>query len=431
MARLCSSSGHRLSLERKDGRAHRLWAERLIPIAIVPCATLIRPPLRSRLAAPVPIRPPVRWLRGLPPIIGPTLGTGPIALPTTITTTTYPLNYHRGYIQSLNFTLQHELAKDFNVQAAFVQTHAIRHTDDVNINAAGPGGGNAGRAYYAITGQTTDITESTPFNTSNYNALQTQLTKRVGAGLVGASYTYSAALDYGDNDDSGLTWAWIPMYQRNYALAGFDRTHNFQAYGNYERAPSAMANNGRCLLAVSRGEDCRRGWQLNRILSRESGMPLTVLTSGSSVNAPGNSQTPNQVLPNVAIPGGHGIGANGASYFNPAAYAPVTTVSLGNSGRDTIRGPGVFNVNASLFRNFTVTEHFKLQFRVETFNLTNTAQFGNPGLTVTAATFNPDGSIKALNGYSQIATASNERQLRFCDEVLFLIDGKKNRETWR
>lgn len=36
-------------------------------------------------------------------------------------------------------------------------------------------------------------------------------------------------MDYGDNDDSGLTWAWIPMYRRNYALAGFDRTHNFEA----------------------------------------------------------------------------------------------------------------------------------------------------------------------------------------------------------
>ena len=309
---------------------------------------------------------------GLPPIVGPTLGTGPILLPTTITTTTYPLNYRRGYIQSLNVTLQHEIAKDFNAQAAFVQTRAIRHTDDININAAGPGGGNAGRAYFAITGQTTDITESTPFNTSNYNALQTQLTKRVGAGLVGATYTYSKALDYGDNDDSGLTWAWAPMYQRNYALAGFDRTHNLEIYGNYE----LPAGRGKRWVSQGFASKVVGGWQLNGILSRQSGTPLTISSSGTSVNAPGNTQTANQILANVAILGGHGIGANGGSYFNPLAFAApsTTTAVFGNSGRDIVRGPGVFNVNASLFRNFAVTERFKLQFRVETFNLTNTPQ---------------------------------------------------------
>ena len=118
------------------------------------------------------------------------------------------------------------------------------------------------------------------------------------------------------------------MYRRNCRLAGFDRTHNFQLYSNYELPfgkGKRWASSGP--LAAIAG-----GWQLNGILSRESGVPLNVVSTGTSVNAPGNTQTPNQVLPTVAIPGGHGIGANGASYFNPAAYQPVTTVSFGNSG---------------------------------------------------------------------------------------------------
>ena len=97
----------------------------------------------------------------------------------------------------------------------------------------------------------------------------------------------------------------------------------------------------------------------------------------------------------------------------------MTTVSFGNAGRDTLRGPGVFNVNASLFRNFAIKERVRLQFRAETFNLTNTPQFGNPGATVSSATFNADGSVKSLNGYTQITSASNERQLRFALKVSF------------
>ena len=351
---------------------------------------------------------------GIPPIVGPTLSQGSFPLPTAITTTTYPANYRRGYIESFNVTLQHDFGF-FTLQSAWVSSLAVRHTADININAAGPGGGVAGQAYYPLTGQTTAITESTPFNNAKYESWQSQLTRRLGkAGLFGITYTFSKAMDYGDNDDSGLTWAWVPMYIRNYALAGFDRTHNFQGYWDYKLPfgrGTSLANHG--VAAAIAG-----GWQLNGILSRYSGTPFTVASSGTSVNAPGNTQTANQVASSVAILGGHGIGANGGSYFNPAAFAPVTTVNFGNSGRDIVRGPGVFNVNASLFRNFRLTERFMLQFRAESFNLTNTPQFGNPGATVSSATF-VNGVITSLNGYTQITSASNERQLRFALRLSF------------
>jgi hypothetical protein len=71
------------------------------------------------------------------------------------------------------------------------------------------------------------------------------------------------------------------------------------------------------------------------------------------------------------------------------------------------------------FRTFSLTERYKLQFRAEAFNFTNSPQFANPGNTVSAATRNADGSIKAYNGYTEITSASGERQMRFALRLSF------------
>ena len=79
----------------------------------------------------------------------------------------------------------------------------------------------------------------------------------------------------------------------------------------------------------------------------------------------------------------------------------------------------MFNLDASLFRNFRLTERFTLQFRSEAFGVTNTPQFGQPGATVSSATRNTDNSIRALNGYTEINTATGERQFRFALKLMF------------
>ena len=211
---------------------------------------------------------------------------------------------------------------------------------------------------------------------------------------------------------SALTWAWVPMWGRNKALAGFDRPHNLQGYAVYD----LPFGRGKQWLSNGVAAAVTGGWQINTILSRTSGIPFTVATSGSSVNAPGNTQTADQVLPTVKILGGHGPGQ---PYFDPNAFVPVTAVRFGNSGRDILRGPGLFNTDLGLFRTFAITERFKLQFRAEAFNISNTPQFGLPAATVSSATRNSDGSIKALNGYTEITSASGERQLRFALKFYF------------
>ena len=69
----------------------------------------------------------------------------------------------------------------------------------------------------------------------------------------------------------------------------------------------------------------------------------------------------------------------GANYYNPAAFAAVTTVSYGNVGRNTLVGPGVWNTNMSIVRDFAIKENVKFQFRTEFYNLPNTSHFYGTG----------------------------------------------------
>ena len=348
---------------------------------------------------------------GIPALVGPNISQGSFPLPSNVGTLTFPQNFNRGYIESYNFTVQRDLGYGFNAQAAYVGTRTLRPVSEVNVNAAGPGGGNAETPLFQRFGNANTINDQIPFLGGRYNALQSQLTRRLHGNVVGIVYTYSRAIDYFDTENATLTFAWEPMWYRNKALAGYDRTHNFQTYTVYEvplGRNHAWANHG--VAAAIAG-----GWSVNTILSRMSGTPFNVTSSGTSLNAPGNTQTADLVLPTVKVLGGHGPNA---PYFDPLAFAPVTAVRFGTSGRNIVRGPGFFNLDASVFRDFRIREGWKIQFRTEAFGLTNTPQFANPGATVSNASLS-NGIVTNFNGYDIISSSTGDRQIRFALKLVF------------
>ena len=102
------------------------------------------------------------------------------------------------------------------------------------------------------------------------------------------------------------------------------------------------------------------------------------------------------------------------------SFLPVNDKRYGTSGRNILFGPGVSNMDASLFRTFKITERFNMQFRYELFNVTNTPAFGNPGATVSSASRNADGTVKATGGFTEITSASaTERHMRFALKLTF------------
>lgn len=351
---------------------------------------------------------------GIPEIIGPDVSSGRISLPRAVGTLTWPEEFRRGYFQSFNFTIQRDLGWGWNLQTAYVGTRGIRQTAIHNINYGTPGSGNNGRVLAPRWGRIANINVYTPFSTVNYNSWQNQLTRRfANGGTLGVAYTWGKAINFNDNNDSGLMWNWPDMWRRNRAVAGFDRTHNLQIYGVY----ALPFGRGQQFLNSGPASWLVGNWQLNGIFSAMSGTPFNVISSGTSVDAPGNTQTADQVVDKVKIPGRIG---RGESWFDPNAFAPVTAVRFGNTGRNVMRGPGLVNLDASIFRDFVLKEGLKLQFRAEAFNVSNTPAFNNPGATASSPTRNPDGSIRALNGFSEVTSAlATERQFRFALKLMF------------
>jgi hypothetical protein len=338
----------------------------------------------------------------------PSLGNGIIPIPGTVSAKTLDTDFRRGYVESFNFTVQREITPGLSAQIGYVGTRGIRQQVSQELNWAPIGTGNAGRVLNQAFGRVASTLRQAPFGTANYNALQTHIERRFGSGFSAqASYTFSKAIAYADEADSTLAFNIPSSFGRDRSLTGYDRTHNFQAAFIFE----SPFGSGRRWLRSGLGNHLLGGWQLNGTFSAYSGTPFTVTASGASLNAPTETQTADQILPKVDILGGTGPGQ---SYFNPAAFAPVTAVRYGTSGLNILRGPGVGNVDLGIFRQFSITERLKLQFRGEAFNATNTPHFNNPGTNVSNAILNSNGTIARNNGYSEITSAlSDQRQLRF------------------
>jgi hypothetical protein len=190
----------------------------------------------------------------------------------------------------------------------------------------------------------------------------------------------------------------------NKAVASFDRTQVVNISYLYQ----LPFGKGHALLNHGVAELIAGGWQLTSTISRFSGLPFTVGTS-SSLNAPGQSNSANQINPSVQILGGHDTNT---PYFDGSAFANPAGGVLGSTGRDLLRGPGLFAMNASVSKIFSFKEG-KLKFQLvgEAFNLTNTVVFSNPSTTccyVTSST----GSVN-YNGFAVISsTQSNPRYLQ-------------------
>jgi hypothetical protein len=249
-----------------------------------------------------------------------------------------------------------------------------------------------------------NVIDSNDFST--YHALQAQVQRRFLGGLEAQfAYTFSKSLDTrsydpaftivstANNQSASSTPIDIHNRRLNYALSDFDRTHVIQSYWVYE----IPFGKGRQFLGSSNGfiERLIAGWELGGFFTVESGRPMTAYSGSNTVssvrqtpaNCSGCSRDLGQVFADPAT--------SYISYFTADQRAQFSTPAAGdfsNTGRNYFRGPGFFDVDATLAKNIYFTERYYLQFRADASNLTNHPSFGFPTLTITSATF---GQIKS------------------------------------
>lgn len=353
----------------------------------------------------------------------PDLSSGVLPLPNGTGTTTIPLNFRRGYIHSYNLTVEQNI-HSYVFSLAYVGARSIRPLTNMNINAAPAGGGQAGRLLNAThSGNWGDIGLLTPFGNNYYDALQTKLTRRfTGGSVAGIVYTWSKTIDFEDNEEINSILRPYPAYlPYNKAVAGFDRANNFQAYAVYQ----LPFGRGQRWATTGLASAIAGGWRLSGVASVLSGMPFTVRDSnGNTVNAPGNTQTPNIVGPihilngkPTPIPGN--CTSDSCKYFNVEAFQHVATPGvLGNAGRNILRGPGFFDLDASLYRDFKITERFTFQFEANAVGVTNTPHFGNPTSDINSSNFGKiTGSLATTN--TSLGGSGGEREWFFGGKIIF------------
>jgi hypothetical protein len=318
---------------------------------------------------------------GIPAIPTPDLSSGRVPLPPGVfMRSPNPNDVDRGVIQQWNVAFEQRLPGDIAAELAYVGTRTDGGYADLNVNYGVPGGGNASRQYFAVAG-TTAINDWAARTKSRYHALQLALNRpfRNGLMLKGA-YSLSRAKNMADEDGwVGLTWNSPLMYDKNFALAGFDRTHIAQLGFLYELPflKGSTSTAGKVL----------GGWQLNGVTAFFSGTPYSISGTNSALNCQGCGS----IFINVSgdpTPIG-AVGSSTATYYDKSLFSQPTGTSVdgfGTSGRNRFRRPNVWNVDLSLFKAFQLGR-VRPEIRIEAMNVFNHPNWGAPVTTFTANNF--------------------------------------------
>lgn len=311
-----------------------------------------------------------------------------------------------------NFTIQRQLPGDTIVETAYVGTKGTHLMGNyvgnpdipVGFNPANPQPGTVvpeypGLGLNLITGQGAS---------SNYNALQVTVHKRIASGTLIGAYTWSKTMSNGVDSSTrfytsmGLApwWDW----GRAWGPADFDRTQRLSITFSQDLPRHFQKPVAKYVL---------NNWTINGMFVVQSGTPLSITNATSGQGLGGADTSPTAALYSNVVAGATLVNPGAVDqkvndYINVAAFSKAPYGTVGDSGSNILRGPGQGNLDFSVFREFPIRERMRLEFRTEFFNLTNHTNFGNPNTSMDSANF---GQINT--------TLTNARIIQFALKMMF------------
>jgi hypothetical protein len=336
-------------------------------------------------------------------------------------------------VQQWNFTLEQQLTGNTVVRASYVGEFGYHGLVSVDPNAiptqicSDPAGCSAG-GNGSVAGMVPPGAQYIPGphaklpnpnlgagffwyteGNSSYNALQLDLRHRFSHGLqFRVNYTWSKDLDV----NSALTGA----QANNQAQMVLDANDLHRDWGpSAYNIPNSGSISGTYDLPFGKGKPSANrlasGWQFNTIVSLASGFPFTPQI-GSNQSGDGDTRNPDRPSLNPTFTGPVVLG-NPNQWFNPKAFILPVAGTYGNLGRGVYSGPGLADVDASLFKTTAITERTNLQFRAEVFNVLNHTNFGTPNATVfSSGAYSPSAGVITT-------TATTSRQIQFGLKLIF------------
>ncbi|MCW5979555.1 MAG: TonB-dependent receptor [Bryobacteraceae bacterium] len=289
-----------------------------------------------------------------------------------------------------NFNVQRQLPMGFLLEGAYVGTKGTHLMARRNFNPLVPAGfdpnnprpGTLTRMYPGFA----DIWITAQNGDSVYHSFQATAKRRLATGTIQIAYTVAKTLSNGAEGNRFFTSIFdTPWWD-------FSRARGPAAYDRPQRFTTVFAQDLPRVTQSGFGKHILNNWSVNGFLVVQSGVPLTVTNRDSGRGLGGSAQDSTRALfSNVAAgvplvnPGSTKEKLN--SYINRAAWSPAAFGTVGTSGRGMFRGPGQWNLDFSVFKDFPIQERFRLQFRTEFFNLFNHANFSDPSTNLDAANF--------------------------------------------
>ncbi len=334
--------------------------------------------------------------------------------------------FRSALIQQFNLQVQQQFGPNVLTigYVGNIGQHLPQTINDINVPKPGnstipiaQGGTSSARPLSTILPNLGGVNWLVSEGISNYSALQVSFQRRFVHGLsFDGNYTWGrAANDVTGFSQEGAQGAYnadpTRIRQIDYGIAENDIKNRFALSLNYALAEGHHFGNSFESFALG-------GWQINTITVWQSGKPVSILNGGSGIDGTygnratpinnGGTDRPNQL--HAASLATHPL----SHYFDTTAFVPQPLGTIGTTQRNDVFGPHYRHVDLSLFKDFRVLERATVQFRAETFNISNT-----PSYQLTQGSGNVELGNSAFGSVTAVDSNYTPRLVQFALKATF------------